>query len=459
MNHNVNISFTRQTVLNFRFMDTNAMTALATDLALPLTVRELVLIRDHFRTRERRDPMIGELQLLSAYAARWKQSYASVALACKDGEEESLRVFADMLRMRDALGQKPATLSTLMNAATEYLARSGMLPYHNDLFCGSAAEMAMRAAGELPTAVLELDALAAMRAPAALPAAPQAQMLLLLHPTGTTPFAEQIAKFLSECHDLSLSAVAVVGNEGVLPHLLASNRGFFLDLFPFPAQNPAENLATVNALGQGDLLFLAPEASLSRIFASGAPVTVCGALTEGHTVQIRRSTELYLSLSTEIFSALQSIRICSIRATRQTACQIDSAVTENGNTLLGGVTVRHGCAIPLLNLIGDMLRRGADPDRMTLTALLEMPTLDAGGNTLEAALSTVAELHRTVAELVLPCHAPIIREHTGIDEPTLTVFACAERIAPRTEEQNSLWAAALAQQNYAALRRLLRPTL
>ena len=63
MNHDRNTEqFTRQTVLNFRFFDEKALSALAADLSLSLAPQQLLLCRDHFLMREHRDPTVGELR-------------------------------------------------------------------------------------------------------------------------------------------------------------------------------------------------------------------------------------------------------------------------------------------------------------------------------------------------------------------------------------------------------------
>ena len=59
--------FTRQTVLNFRFLDAKAMGALRADLGLALSDAALYLCREHFRLQEGRDPTVRELLFLSAY--------------------------------------------------------------------------------------------------------------------------------------------------------------------------------------------------------------------------------------------------------------------------------------------------------------------------------------------------------------------------------------------------------
>ncbi len=457
MNYNENIDITRQTVLNFRFFDANAIVALATDLSLSMTVRDLLLIRDHFRVREQRDPTVGELRFLSALSSIWQKMPASAEVTGIDGNEETTRIWEDIQRMRHALSPAPATLQGLMETAARYLKRSGILPYHSDLICGATADIVARAEGQAPSLAIELNGISAMRAPEVAPASVQARMLVLLFPTGNESFATEVSKFLANHRDLGISVLSAPGKEGILPHLFNLNEGFFLDLAPFALTECP--LTASLTLGQNAVLLRVPNEALPRLFAERSPIIVCGALNNSRRVQIRQGPLLHLSLSLDLFFALQSIRTLSLRSSERQEKRISTAVTASKEALLGGVSAHGGCAGSLLTLIGDLLQQGADPNRMTLTAALELPPLDADGGAMADALPAVLELHRTAAELVLPCHGAKALMGSPDTAPKMTVFACAERATPRGEDFAAAWQAATERRDYPTLRRLLRPNL
>lgn len=457
MNQGEGMAISRQTVLNFRLFDPNALLALASDLSLSLTLHDLLTLRDHYREKEYRDPLVGELQFFSELSCLWQRSPHSAEVATVTGDAEQLRVWRDILRMRRDLRAAPATLDTLMGTATDYLARCGVLPYHDTLCCGDAAEFsALCTANGATSPTLRLGAVAAACCKGKQTPPAYANMLVLLNPTGNEPFDTEIADFLQRHRSLPLTPMAVTETEGVLPYLLSLGRGFFLDLLPFVSPEEC-SAATAFAVGRGALLFATTEEGLRRLYACGEHVIACGMLSALPCVRIRRGQNLYLSVSTELFAKLREIRSTPLTLPALREEQQGLSLTGAGTTLLGGVAAKNGCTKSLLALIGEMLHKGADPDRMTLTAALELPPLDASNAVLANALPTITELHRIVAELALPCRAPHTVLRADATPPLLTVFACAERQFPRTEGFLTAWQEAATRRDYATLRRLMRP--
>lgn len=457
MNDQQNIDITRQTVLNFRFFDANAMMALATDLSLSLPIKMLLLLRDHFRMREGRDPIVGELQFLSALFALRQKCLTSAEVISVMGNDEEQRSFADILRMRTALKPATPTFLSLMDTAGRYIERSGLAPYHQDLICGTTVEMAARAGGQNPSIALDVGNVSAMLAPAKSAPSPRAGMLVMLLPTGAEDFPLETARFFASHKGLGLSFVAAPEDEGAFLHLLSLGEGFCFDLAPFARDLPDNDPLSVLTLGKGTVLFRAPEEALPRLFAEGAPIAVCGMLNGSQRVQVRNGPETRLSLPLGLFSTLWTPRSISLQLPPHAEKTVDCRYTTSASHIMGGVAAQGGCTDALLSLIGEMAAQGADIKRTTLTAVLAMPFLDQDNTLVPYALPTVLDFHRICAELALSTHAPRVLPYHRVSVPTLTVFACADRGALREADFCEAWQSATAHRDFAALRRLLRP--
>lgn len=454
MNQDQNAAISRQTVLNFRFFDVNAMMALGHDLSLSLSLRELLLLRDHFRLHELRDPTVGELSLLSMLRKQRADQPANMEITSITGTDEQQRAFADILRMHTSLGNGPLTLQAMLSTVERYLKRSGIFTHHKTPICGATAKMSAMAGGQGAAPALDLGNVSAMLAPEVAPPSPLARTLILLFPTGNAPFPLEIARFLTDHRDFGITALAAPGNEGIFPHLLALNRGFFLDLAAFAHQCNTHTPVSALSVGQNAVLLCVPNNALSRLFAEGAPIAVCGILNDSHMIQIGNGSELLLSLFPRIFSQFGGSKQLALQLPVCTEQQIRREITAAKDNLLGGIATRSGCMNALLSLIGEMIANGASGESMTLTCTLELPAR-ADANDLSAVMPAVLELHRIAAELALPCVSPEIlqRECTA---PTMTVFAYAKRQAPPTDSFSEKWQTAAAFRDFTVLRRLLR---
>ena len=453
MNYRKHSEISHQTVLNFRFFDPAALATLGRDLTLSLSEGGLWWLREHFRLCEQRDPTVGELQFFSDLRDLWLTLPASAELQCNAGNEELMRTLADAYRMRAALPSSPMTADTLLSTAGQYLARGGIPPYHKNLLCGSTHDMAARACGENPTLALDLGRVSAMLSKTAHTPLCDQSLLLLRH-TGNAPFPLEVARFLAAYRHLGLFALTAPCGEGILPHLLSLGHGFVLDLAPFFEVGEPLTPSAALSVGKDAVLIAAHAAAVPYLMANGAPVTPCGSLISYPKIQIRSGPTVLLSLSTAAFAPFLSTRPLSITAKKESETQIASSVTASDTLLMGGVCVKGGCMHSLLTLIGELAAMGADAGKTTLTAVLEMPPL-SGTDQAEAALPALLELHRVSAELSLPCVAPRLLMREELAEPTLTVFACAERKSAPDGRFSAEWQAAADAKDFATMRRLL----
>ena len=457
MNSAENTGFNRQTVLNFRFFDDLALSALSKELSLSLPPTTLQFCRNHFRMREGRDPMVGELQYIDLLFRLLRKMPGAPVIGSIEGNEEAIRAFRDLCHKDAILAGDSLSVSCnlprLMGTAGKYMERCGLSAYHTALVCGHSAELAALAAGAPVSLALELDGVSAMLAPSTEKPRPEANILLLLSPTGNAPFAVEVSRFLSQHRHCGLSPLAAPNDEGIFPHLLTLEAGITLDtasLFP-TAPDPA-SLLTV---GKNALLLLAPEAVLPQLLSDTPALAVCGRLGSGRWLQIRHGPAVSLSVSMDLLRALRLPRIMTPTLSRLAPQRVAFATATCDTAYLGGVTVTGSCARDLLDLIGTLAAQGADLTRATMTAVLEIPPIRADGQAIAQSLPALLEYHRIAAELSLPTchHRQLLREH--ISSPRLSVFVAAERGAARNEGFMQFWEDAAKRQDFALLRTAL----
>ncbi len=431
-------AFYTLTVNHFRLFSPMELQRLCADLQLSLTHATLARVQHVFRTRELRDPTTGELCFLSALARLFYKMPSGSRLCVQEGAPEQLRIFRDLFTKWDALGESTSpTLPEAMDVLPRYLTRVGIRARNSGLYCGRATELAALCRGMPPSLALELSHTAAALIDTSLPNIPQNGMLLLLSPTKSAPFADEIAAFLQANHDKQLIPLATPEQEGLFPHLLRFG-GVILDSAAIPRFDPAKGPASLLRRGRGTFLFLAPQGAVSALFASGAPLSLIGTLAPTGKLQIHHGAQSLLSLDLSLLRSMQGMHDAALHLTA-TAEQdfLTPRFTENADTLLCGTEITSGAEQALLALCTDAARRGADLTRATLTAALELP-LDAGTETLCAALPLLLGYHRAAAELTLPAvhHRQIlVSEKT----PCLSVFLTAPKGIAREVDTPCDW--------------------
>lgn len=449
----------RQTVFNFCLFDTNALAALKTDLSLSMPPEAMLLCRDHFRIWERRDPTVGDLLFLDALSSLWQDLPDTAVVDSPTFEvSEDSRVFSDILRKADVLSPAPHDLSCLMNTAGQYLSRCGITPHHKDLHCTHVSELAALYNSHSPALSLVLDGVAATLTPAPAASPVVKKAVCLLFPTGNAPFADEAARFFTAHRDLGLSPVAAPLDEGLFPHLLKLG-GLSLDVSFFTDYRPDIGAASLLSLGNGTVLFLAPDAALPRLFAENTPFVCCGTLNGSEWLQIHRNGELLLSVSERLLHALRPCRRANPAVGAHNEKEIAHALTASGDTIFGGVTAAGGCEQTLLTLIGSMAERGADLSRATATAVLELPPMQNADAVLAEALPLVLDYHRILTELALPAchHRQLVRK--SLTAPRISVFIAAERQNTEVGDLAAKWSSCAASRDFAALRALLYPSI
>ena len=170
---------------NFRFFNPPTMQSLAKDLRLVFSAPALFHIQHVYRTFEQRDPSVGELRFLSAFALLFHKMPGSSTLLSVEGKEAHTRMMRDVLHKRTELGeQTPPTLPQILDLLPRYLARSGIKPHTKALYAANEQELAALAKGKAPRLSLSLTHTAAALFEAEIPtdARPPQGVLMLLTP-------------------------------------------------------------------------------------------------------------------------------------------------------------------------------------------------------------------------------------------------------------------------------------
>lgn len=450
------VEFTRQTVLNFRFLDAQSMRGLRADLGLSLSDAALFRCREYFRLQEGRDPTVRELLFLNAYARTQRRFPDAAAVMTIAGTDEDVRVFADMQKKQTTLRKENVlcgnTLCEWAELSGRYLSRSGLPPYHADFAGGHINEIAARTA----------NACTACRTPqtaaALLPSVtknPYVRNIVLLFPSGNMPFADEIAHFMQSHGHRGVELLAAPCGEGMLHHLLSLGCGLMLDTFSLPCHAPEIDPSAVLNVGNGALLLLVADEMMPLLLSCGLPLVPVGVTQPGDRILLRHGNEITLSLSSSILAFLRQVAAVDLSLPARAPVASAPAVQAQDGRLSGHVTARSGCEAALLNLIGTLRAQGGDPRRTTLTAVWETPPHQKGYEALAEAMLSVLDHHRVCAELAIPSHHHKHLMQHDLTAPRVTFFALAEQGAPASEDFTTHWQAACAARDFTTLRKLL----
>lgn len=424
--------FNRMTVSNFRFLDAATMSALAQDLRLSCTSPSLFFIQHHYRTRENREPTVGELRFLDAWLSLHAKAPGARRILQVQAAPAQLAAWQDLTKKRSTLlDAEPPTLLDAMDTLPRYLARSGILPQQEALYCGSAEELAVRCRKSAPSLALELpDAAAALIEHPYHPTVPRQAALLLMSPSTNAPFADEIARLLSLPQLSRTVPLALTHGEGILPHLIPLS-GIALDTETLPDFDTARGPAALCEAGCHSLLLAAPEQDVPALLGAGYPLRLIGFIAPTGRIQLRSGTQSTLSLELSLLRSLMHTHTAALTLKEQISDPVLPVFTQNRDTLLGGFTCCGSVERAVLSLTGAAWQRGANIAKATLCAMLTLPLEDPAS--LAPALSLVLDYHRAAAELTLPAlHHRILCVKEG--SPKLSVFLTAPMGMTRTEE-------------------------
>ena len=436
-----------------RFMSDDLLEVFNTQCHLNFPLRVLSRIMRHFNQVERRDPSLYELRFLRAMLDDRRRSPSSVYLDdYTPADQTQARILADALRMHRALSQATPgtklTLPRLLNTAAEYLSRAGVLPRNEKITWTPIALAPQNAPVCGDMALIENEKQSGITA--------EQHVLLCFTPTNPAQLDEELNDFLDAANGTSVRLHAVVGAQGILPHLFSLEGNVSLNLAALsvlPADAPLDSLlAPVSPFA----LLVSDEQTLPTLFATSQRLSVCGSRKEGNCVSFYRGAQRLACFEKSILSCLNVLRKPSATEEDRTdhvPTVLSQEIIEKPDTLCATLCVKDGCLEPLLALLGELAEKGADFTAHSCTLCLNLPTVDLAGKVIADALPLALEWHRVAAELSLtsinnlciPCE----------NSTRLHLYFESKRKAPRPEGFGQAWSAAAKAGDFGTLRMLL----
>lgn len=434
--------FEKKQVIGFCTLKKEVFPLLEKDLGLSLGTERLAVCQRHFATREKREPLVGELFFLDRVAALQDSSpaalYAKHEAPTTDAPDEALLAWRDAEAKWHELGKKGSlTLSQLSGLSGEYLLRCGVFPAFDNFACGLPFEIAALCGGEAPALALCHEGLSAALLPRTQRSHTWANILMMLSPTGED-FEAEVTAFLKEYAALGIRPVATPDDAGILPALFRLP-GVVIDTALLPDFHIEAGIASLADVGAGTLLFLAPRSAAPALFSSGARLSLIGTVKHTGRIEVQHGTSKLLSLPLSLTRAM-----CVAHPFPHSASDgaSDKAPTfsfaEGKDAILGAVTLTGGEALSLLSFFTRAKELGARLERSTAAMALELP-LGNDPRALGNANRLLLTAHRALLELTLPAVKNRIILKKDLDTPRLTLFLAAKKEAPCTLSTPTDW--------------------
>ena len=431
MNHVLTTDPTRLAVGGFCLMDLPSLLELRTQMDLALPTQHLQTLQRYFMARERRDPTVGELRFFDALSRSANARSELLPISELIAPETQARAFADVCRMQKALCRTtPPTTADLTATCTKYLARAGIYAQSERLFAGQDAFLAANAGGLPPRLLLTLTHASAALMQSSTPKMPKKAAILRLMPAGNEPFATEIARFCFHFRKKGIYPLALTGEEGVLPHLLALP-GACINLTAFPTYDPSDKLASLCKATEPSFLFAVPQRHLYAFFCNNVPLFHVGTVKQNDVFQLLEAAMPQMTVDLELLR-----RLCipsPIKLTVGAApTSFQTAFTEDATALLSGIEGEGFDEEALLTFFKESTSHGADLTRASATAVLMLPR-EKGTESLAPILPTLLAVHRATAELSLPL-VNTRTEYTDLKAPCLSFFLHAPKCTPKETE-------------------------
>ncbi|MBP3395591.1 MAG: hypothetical protein J6L87_00330 [Clostridia bacterium] len=429
--------------------------SLAAELHLSLTAEGMLFAQSYFRDAERRDPTVGELRFLDLYARVAALSPEALTLdAPRFESEDDTRIWNDLCRKAQTLALaenpiSPQTVSEILSVCGKYLSRSGR----------SAQNESLTLLDPCTYVITEHEAPVGDEALVASPHRPEVirpmpgLALLMLSPTGSGSFAEEIVAFLHR-YPGAMQPLCYVGEEGLLPHLVHADYGLELDLVGLHSAGSDDMVSALTNATHHTLLLITHEANLPLLFSQGAPLSLLGRTQREARLLIRRGATMLASLSTDFLLRWHQKRAISPTVPAATTHTVSAPLLRVvGDTLIGTVKAT-GRALPaMMTLLHALFLQGARFEEMSMTAALTLPC--ATEKNVALALPMLLDYHRVAAELAWPATEGQVCCREQLAEPTLTIAIAVQKAALPTNEATEGLLAALSAADFGALRKIL----
>jgi len=435
-------------VSGFTQFNEEQLNATAARLGLAIEGQALITAKKLFSDTHH-IPTVAELQLLDVLAphlVRYGTDAAVTALDFKDSEEA--HVWQDMLRVHNAKqtgATVPPTLAALLTLSSYALKKAGRHADTSKLFCDTSPALAAAFLGRSPHLSLDLGAVKVALAPEAPPRKrPQPGLFVLAVRTALPHLGtDVIARFFQRYEAYTPLPLMAVGKEGLGAHLPHLPVGLEIDL----ATAGLFDMAALSGCCQDTVLVAMIPRHATAVLADGAPATLIGHILHTPMLCVKSGPVSLVHLPLSLLCAWQHA-LCRATCHGQDAAPTADAVqiTAAHDLVLGGVSYTGNQLSPLLSLLREMCRTGADMHGATLTATLRLPE-----NGLSGAIAPLIAYHRFTAELALPTPNTQILCDLTLSAPTLTVGIAAPR-HPLAKEPLIALDKALADGDFAALR-------
>ncbi len=445
-------AFGANIVTGFHLLDNTGLERLKNDLELSISPAGLAFAKRHF-TAERRDPLVGELRFLSALAQSANRYTTPLLTNLHIEDESNARVWQDICRQRTVLSKNEApTLPSIMQTATDYLARAGRMAYHKNLYCAPDEIAAAACRGSTPDLALSIGGISAALMPNVTGATPRAgQFLLALSAEAGLSLSCTVAHFLKTHSAFSPIPLAAIGEEGLGVHLSALPLGVELDVTSLAGYDKEQDAAGLVRACPNTVIFAVTQTAVHPLLMSGAPVSLVGKLQGGERIVLKNGLRMLLSFPKAFLAAWQGKRQASLTVPSTPVYHepVKISCTENETELLAGARAEHSLLPTMLQLLKTVFLAGGDLKKASLAVTLTLPY-----NTEAAALSLLLPYHRFASELSLSTasYHITVRE---IEKPVLTVFLAAKKKDLPCEKQCNALSAALSAGDFSALRQVL----
>lgn len=453
---------TRGHVRQFGSYTTQQLERMKHDLGLRMPLPKLAFCASYYRTHEKRDPAIEEIQLLDLFSEATRElphSIAPVELLTND--TFVAETYADVMNKRRELApdaKAPATLAEIMNLAGAYLGRIGKTPsLPATLFYLENGTTATEHSSVSPNGCFTLHSIKKEKQPL-----DAGDLLVLLRPivglgptNGKAPLSRLFDRTdLTDCFKM----LRTVGKQGLLYEILNLTQGAQIELSRLSETGEPLPISMLVSAYEGNLLVrLSPDrfqAFAATSHRLGIRAFAFASVTQGSSITFLRNAKPLFSLQHGFLRALSPLHAASVKLGNEnqyTPAQIlhtprsaapckyiaqtadvpnDLTVNQNLLCAVAASQPKNGffrnaletALAPVLMLAAS----GCDFSAQRCAVGLTLPQNSTDPLTAGEALSTLLGLYRLQAELALPLATGKITTDTKLSHPEITVFGMGE---------------------------------
>ncbi len=447
-------------ILHFGKCGAEQFRRIRADLGITMSDGKLSACAAYCATRLKRDPLIGELRLWDRLAAH-NPAPASIGFSQLDtNDAEMARTYADMMNKRRELhpsASAPMTVGEALTLADAALTRGGKENALKGVSLLLTTPETQIVGKDLAGVVGSSASLRIADPDSAAGAVVSGDVYLLIRRGVHAPrdFQTHIRTLIADpVFSRNLRGAVRIGKQGVLPILLSSAAGLFIDLTRF-GYGRDTSIEMLSDELEGDWILAVPkdlsDAVLAKIKGDGMQGTVFAAVTAGTHTAIVTSDGQTLTVDTAFLRNLgaspavsvvlkdeagldaiahlpRTHAVCRYLSEEKPfgeAVNLRNATVSAASVVLKGSPFRSSLFAVLATVLTNALT-GADYPDTRFAVDLAVPSGTSGSGEMLAALLGV---YRAKAELGIPATTQSIREE-ATDHVTVTVFNVAKDTQP-----------------------------